>query len=286
MCRFAVYRGREILMSDLLTRPTQSLIRQSYKAREREEPLNGDGFGVGWYVHEIDPTPCVFTSVTPAWSNRNLYSLADKTRSTCFFAHVRAASPRMLVSEVNCHPFQYRQFLWMHNGSVAGFPKIKRRLRERLSDELYNFTQGTTDSEQAFALFLHKLSRHFDDYSDQTLEGTMIATIQQLRAWQAKAGIDQPSYLNFAVTDGHNVVATRYVSGSDRAPMTLYLSQGERLEHLGNGKYRMVPSSRGAGAALVASEPLTDDRSLWEPVPRNHLVTITPELHIRTRAID
>lgn len=72
MCRFLVYKGREILMADLITGAEQSLIMQSYKARERVEPLNGDGFGVGWYVPEIDPTPCVFTSILPAWSNRNL----------------------------------------------------------------------------------------------------------------------------------------------------------------------------------------------------------------------
>jgi hypothetical protein len=33
--------------------------------------LNGDGFGIGWFPTEDrrdrDPTPCVFTSITPAW---------------------------------------------------------------------------------------------------------------------------------------------------------------------------------------------------------------------------
>ncbi|MEK9660225.1 MAG: hypothetical protein VW644_00555 [Alphaproteobacteria bacterium] len=81
MCRFLVYKGREILMSDLLTRADHSLIMQSYHARERAEPLNGDGFGVGWYVPQVDPTPGVFVSTSPAWSNRNLHRLADKVQS-------------------------------------------------------------------------------------------------------------------------------------------------------------------------------------------------------------
>ena len=118
MCRFLVYTGQELFLSDLSTHSEQSLILQSFKARERKEPLNGDGFGVGWYAPHIDPTPCVFTDVTPAWSNRNLRRLADKIRSACVFAHVRAASPGMGVTEFNCHPFQYRQFLWMHNGRI------------------------------------------------------------------------------------------------------------------------------------------------------------------------
>ena len=36
--------------------------------------LNGDGFGIGWFSAEgatprTDPTPCTFTSITPAWCN-------------------------------------------------------------------------------------------------------------------------------------------------------------------------------------------------------------------------
>lgn len=50
MCRFLVYKGREMFMSELLTRAEQSLFQQSFKAPEREEPMDGDGFGVGWYV--------------------------------------------------------------------------------------------------------------------------------------------------------------------------------------------------------------------------------------------
>jgi glutamine amidotransferase len=66
-----------MLMADLLTRPARSIVTQSYSSRERlqHNPLNGDGFGVGWYSDpsedisktEEPASPCVFTSVTPAW---------------------------------------------------------------------------------------------------------------------------------------------------------------------------------------------------------------------------
>ncbi|EFJ51075.1 hypothetical protein VOLCADRAFT_116647, partial [Volvox carteri f. nagariensis] len=87
--------------------------------------LNGDGFGIGWFStderRERDPTPCVFTSITPAWNNENLSRLACKIVSPLVFAHVRAAYPGMPVSEQNCHPFQFSRYMWMHNGVVAGF---------------------------------------------------------------------------------------------------------------------------------------------------------------------
>jgi predicted glutamine amidotransferase len=47
MCRFLPYCGSERLMSDLLMHSEQSLIMQSYRAREQSEPLNGDGFSRG-----------------------------------------------------------------------------------------------------------------------------------------------------------------------------------------------------------------------------------------------
>ncbi|NQV20759.1 MAG: class II glutamine amidotransferase [Rhodospirillales bacterium] len=285
MCRFLIYKGREMLMADLLTKPEQSLIKQSYHARERKEPLNGDGFGVGWYVPEIDPEPCIFTSISPAWSNRNLSRLADKTRSTCVFAHVRAASPGIFVNELNCHPFQFDKFMWMHNGRIAQFNKIKRQLLRTLRDEVYDGIEGTTDSEHAFAVFLDKLYPHLEDYSADTLKKAMIATLKTLSKMTQKAGISGPSHYNFALTDGQTVIATRYTNDPSVEPPTLYISSGDRLESV-DGEYRMRPAKGHDKAVIIASEPLTEDRNDWRPVPRNHLVIVSPELHIQQLSLD
>jgi predicted glutamine amidotransferase len=272
-------------MSDLLLKTEQSLIVQSYHAKERTEPLNGDGFGVGWYNHDIDPTPCVYASIQPAWSNRNLFRLSEKIRSTCFFAHVRAASKGAYVSEFNCHPFQYERFLWMHNGKIAEFPKIKRKIRESLDDTYYDFIQGTTDSEHAFALFLNILGKHIDNYSIADLSNAMTETIRQILEWKRDADITAPSYLNFALTDGYNILATRYVSHPNFAPPSLYLSIGERIE-IKEGEYHMVPTIKYPNTVIIASEPLTTEKNNWQAVERNHLITITPELHIKRSLIE
>lgn len=285
MCRFLIYKGRDILMSDLLMKAEQSLILQSYKAKEREEPLNGDGFGIGWYHHEIDPVPCVFASTQPAWSDRNLFHLSEKIRSGCFFAHVRAASAGAFVSQFNCHPFQYEQFLWMHNGKIAEFQKIKRRLRESLDDQYYDFIQGTTDSEHAFAVFLNILGKQIDDYSVTDLSEALLGTIRKISEWTHEANIDDPSYLNFALSDGYNIVACRYVSNRDFAAPSLYLSAGERIE-ISDGKYRMLPTQKHPNTAVVASEPVTAERDDWRAVEENHLIVITPEVHIRECPIE
>lgn len=58
-------------------------------------------------------------------NNENLNRLALKIRSPLMFAHVRAAYPGMPVSEQNCHPFMFNNYLWMHNGVIAGFAKVR-----------------------------------------------------------------------------------------------------------------------------------------------------------------
>lgn len=288
MCRFITYSGAPLLLADLLYRPTNSLIMQSHHARERAEPLNGDGFGVGWYVPEIDPSPCVQRSVTPAWSNHNLQNLALKVRATCLFAHVRAASPGMAVTEANVHPFSYDRFMWMHNGVSAGFHQIRRPLRESLKDEFYDMIQGTTDSEHAFALFLNNLRTPFGETSAAEMRRALVETIARLNELTRGAGIKEPSFYNFAVTDGRTTIVSRYSSGESIEGASLHYSRGRQFECLPEGVCDMhaVAENQKAAAVIVSSERLTDDATDWERVPDNHTVTVLPDSIVSVERIN
>ena len=288
MCRFLTYAGAPLLLADLLYRPVNSLIMQSHHARERAEPLNGDGFGVGWYVPDIDPSPCVQRSVSPAWSNRNLQNLAAKTRASCLFAHVRAASPGMVVTDVNVHPFAYDRFMWMHNGAVSGFHRIKRALRESLKDEFYDMIQGTTDSEHAFAVFLNNLRSPFGETSGDEMRRALVETIAHLNKLTEGAGITETSYYNFAVTDGRSTVVSRYASGANVKGNSLHYSRGKRFECLPDGFCDMhsVMRDQAASAVIVASEKLTEDQTDWEEVPDNHTVTVLPDSSVQVEPIN
>ncbi|HVF86984.1 MAG TPA: class II glutamine amidotransferase [Pyrinomonadaceae bacterium] len=288
MCRFLAYAGVPLLLSDLLYRPVNSLIMQSYRARERAEPLNGDGFGVGWYVPEIDPTPCVQRSIAPAWSNRNLQHLAAKTRVAHMFAHVRAATPGMAVTEMNVHPFAYDRFMWMHNGSIAGFHLIRRRLRESLKDEFYNLIQGTTDSEHAFAVFLNSLQVPFGEADGDDLRRALVGTITRLNEWTHEANITEPSYYNFAVTNGRAFVVSRYCSAAGVAGASLHYSRGLKFECLPDGVCDMHPVSESeqAAAVIISSERLTDEESDWPDVPDNHTVTVLHDLSVKVEELN
>lgn len=285
MCRFLCYKGRNLLLADLLYRPANSLIRQSYHALDRPEPLNGDGFGVGWYQRQITSTPCALTSTMPAWSNQNLRRLSYHVKTNCFFAHVRAASPGMRVSEMNCHPFQFGRFLWMHNGSISDFHRIKRRLRASLPDAIYESIQGTTDSEHAFAVFLNTLGDIERNCSATDMAKALIQTIEQLERWTAEAGPAGPSYYNFAVTDGLSMAAVRYASDPKVEPASLYCSVFGRYV-CDEGVAKLLECEVSERSVIISSEQLTPDTTHWHRVPPNNLVLVHPDLTIEGMELD
>lgn len=272
------YLGTPIVIDKLLYQPKNSLVNQSINARELEEPLNGDGFGIGWYVPEVYAEPVTFVSVSPAWSNRNLRNLAPKIRAHCFVAHVRAASVGE-VSESNCHPFQYKNLLMMHNGGVENFARIKRKLREPLSDELYNWIKGQTDSEHIFAYFLNYLFDHHKTIGPEAVIDAFEHTFMALKKLMAEHGIEEAAYLNMVVTNGLFTVGTRYNTHPDEPPLTLYHSEGSRYV-VEDGISQMVAPEDDDHAVLVVSEKLTDDAS-WTLIPENHFVVVDPTLTVR-----
>lgn len=287
MCRFAFYLGPEIPISALVTEPVHSIIHQSYKSEEREEPLNGDGFGIGWYPEIHDEDAAIFKDVSPAWSNPNLQHLARAIRSRCILAHVRAASPGLAVTQINCHPFAWREFAFMHNGRIEDFEHIERELRHRLSDGVYHWIRGTTDSEHLFARFADHYMRleqeAGDDDEEPSVERSaraLIATIAEIESLCAEAGRGGEIDLNLVVANGRSAVISRY-SSAGRQPNTLYVHTGYRYD-CEDGEPVLEPSERPA--VLVASEPLTRDDS-WRCIDPNCLLLVGEDLRVEERPI-
>lgn len=285
MCRFAAYLGPPIRLSSLLTEPANSIIHQSYQAREMEEPLNGDGFGVAWYVPSLSPSPAVFKDITPAWNNPNLTGLARVIESGTIFAHVRAATPGMDVARRNCHPFSHGALAFMHNGHLAGFSRLRRRLLERLSDDAFQAILGTTDSEHLFALFLDHYRQRPEDDAGERLAGALAAAVGEATALAREGGAGEPSFLNLAVTDGRRLAATRYTDGDPGSARTLHLHSGFHYVCEG-GDFTAVAAPEGEGAVIVASEPLTDGGSNWPRVPPNRMVLVNEERRVEIRPLD
>jgi len=193
--------------------------------------------------------------------------------------------------------------MWMHNGGIGGWKHVKRRLAASLRDEWFINVQGSTDSEWAFALFLDNMDRM--GYSPNTEPGpngfghavlrkAMLKTIQRINELIAdipeeyRTKDSTVSLLNFAITDGHSVVCTRYVSSRTDEAASLFFSSGTSWrsqdpspssDHLDpatstKGDYKMERRDKGADIVLVASEPLTFERDNWVTLPTNSTLTI------------
>jgi predicted glutamine amidotransferase len=105
--------GGPILLSDVISKPVNSIIKQAHhqvvycpfletsplynpeEAKERNHTINPDGFGVAFYISGISE-PCLFRDVTPAWSNQNLIEIGKIVKCSVMLVHVRAARCALL----------------------------------------------------------------------------------------------------------------------------------------------------------------------------------------------
>ncbi len=280
MCRFVIYQGPELPVADLVTRPAHSIIHQSYKSRERSEPLNGDGFGVAWYVPDLDHKPAVFRDITPAWNNKNLLHLARVTKSQTILAHVRAATHGIVI-QTNCHPFYAGRYAFMHNGNVENFTRVRRQMLHELSDESFTAIRGSTDSEHMFGLFLDYLRPHAGEPPLQAMTTAILAVLR--RVTELTRDNAEPSTLNLVVTDGDVSVATRFTTGAPQTANTLYLQRSRRYYFDGNQCTFIEPGAEGC-SVMLASEPLTQ-HDLWEPIAPNSLVTVDAERNVEIEPV-
>lgn len=283
MCRLVAYLGHPVLLDQVLVKPINSIVMQSLHARESIVPTNGDGFGVGWYAPDIDDTPALFTSISPAWNNQNLLSLTTKIKSPAFFAHVRAASSGG-VTQYNCHPFVFKNLMMMHNGEIGEFIKIKRHLRRELDDDIYNWIKGETDSEHLFALFLQLAKKH-DLTKVHVMANVLEDTFKELAHLTKKFSINEASHFNVCLTNGQHIVASRFCTNPTVVPETMHYALGTHFLAKDGGYHMLEPFNTKPGCALIVSEKLTNFDAEWHEVPANHLILLDSNFKIQLRPL-
>ena len=248
MCRWVAYAGPDIYLEDLLFDQQNSLISQSQNARKSLQTTNGDGFGVAWYGRRSQPG--LFKDILPAWNDENLRSLAAQVQSRLFFAHVRASTGTS-VARSNCHPFQFDNWAFMHNGKIGNWMECRREVEALISPNLYRHRQGTTDSE---ALFMVALSEGLQDDPVRAMERTCSRITQIMR----QHGATEPLRMSAAVTDGNLIWAFRF--SSDAASPTLYF---------GSPDTHTRDRAPVGQINTIASEP-SDEADHWHVVPEGH----------------
>lgn len=258
MCRWLAYTGAPIYLEELIYRPKHSLIDQSLAARTSHVTTNGDGFGVGWYGER--PFPGVYRDTRPAWNDRNLLDITGHIRSPLFLAHVRATTGSE-VQRSNCHPFRYHRWLFMHNGLIEGWERVKRELVLDLDPELFLELQGTTDSE---VMFLLALTYGLEEDPIGALE-KMVGRVEETGR---RHGIGNPMQMTLGLSDGERVFAVRY-STEGRSRTLHHSKHFTALEQL-HPEVELFDER----TCVIVSEPLTDLADDWEEIPEATAIVV------------
>ena len=261
MCRWLAYSGAPVGLDDLLFKPKNSLVVQSLHSRLGATTTNGDGFGVGWYGDR--GTPGVYRAIEPAWNDRNLRELAGHLSAGRVFAHIRASTGSP-VQQTNCHPFRHDRWLWMHNGSIAGFPVLKRDLALAVDPELYPRIEGSTDSEMLFFL-----AQTFG--LEQDPPAAVRRAVELVEETARRHEVEFPVQMTVATTDGSTTWAFRY-SSEGRSRSLFHSVDVSTLRH----QYPDNPQLHALSddARLIVSEPLGDLRGAWREVPESTCLVV------------
>jgi len=210
-----------------------------------------------------------------AYADLRFASAATEIASRTVVAHVRAATVGD-VSMANTHPFRSGPWVFAHNGTITAFHRVARLLGP-VSPA--GPAPGTTDSAYAFRWILaHMPEAGLDPERPATairplvrLLSTAVSTIA--RATRA-AGAAVPPRLNFLLSDGRHLVASRWGN-------SLWWTFRRGISDCAAcGRPHPVPGDEPYRAIVVASEPISDEP--WHEVQEGSIVAVDGDVRLTT----
>ena len=277
MCRLYGLRAIEPTKVECsLVRAPNALLAQSRIDRRGE--THADGWGVAYYDDEI---PRIERRETAAFDDAHFSTTAERVYARTVLAHVRQATVGG-ASLPNTHPFVHGPWLFAHNGTVWGFDSIRPKLDCRTDSDLAALRRGTTDSEIIFYWMLSQFRRAGLDplmpCAERSQLSQLIEIIQratrELDALSLAADSEKPPRLNFMLTDGAVLLASRW-------NQTLHWVEREGIHEckicgIPHVSHEPTESYR---AVVVASEPITDEP--WREVENQSMLIIDTDVEAR-----
>jgi predicted glutamine amidotransferase len=251
--------------------------------------------------------PFSYRSVNLPVFDQNLKQLAGKVRATTLLAHVRGVELRHnpTVGEQNLHPFRYQgcRLALAHNGHLAEFDRMRVALFRRIRPEIAQQIRGNCDTEWIYALFLSQLSDYRAVGEPDELVRALEKTLSIIRDVRREHDIAISSPANLFVTDGTNVIATRFtfdygcydmrqpaeIESSRHLYLSVWYTTG-RSYGLHDGEWKMIGTpAQNEDSVLISSEPLTRDTSTWFEVPEYSVIVAAGEgdrQHVRVQSLN
>jgi len=268
MCRmYGHLAAQPIGILGMLVQEQHSLLAQS--CRDWRGEAHGDGWGISYYDRD---QPHVIRRPTAATEDAEFRDAAERVVAPAVIAHVRQASvgDRCMA---NTHPFTFGRWIFAHNGTVTGFDKLVPALVAETDPDLRRQIGGTTDSEHVFFWLLSRLRRvglpAEGPCTDLAGAAELLAdVVRSLEARSAATRPDQPARLNFLLTDGAMLAASRFRH-------SLYWTNR-------GGPFSRRPAANASGderGVAVASEPIGDGG--WAEMPEGHVFTVDADFIVR-----
>lgn len=279
MCRMLGYVGAPVVLENLVVRPDNALLNQTTDA-QLLTMLNLAGFGLAAWNDDLAGShlPLTFHSTNVAVFDANLRALAARLKVRSLVAHLRGVplDGSATINQQSLHPFHMAgsPLVLAHNGDLADFGAMRSSLWPLIKPDIARRMTALTDSAFLHALVLSHVDDPAGPFTADTIFRAITAALSVVRRVRADHGIARSSSVNLVVSDGRNMVATRFTFDFGRFEkppfqggiefLSQWFTIGDRYDFT-DGEWKMT-GGRGAGT-LVASEPLTRDVSTWVEMP-------------------
>lgn len=247
---------------------------QTQSDRDQRGLRNADGWGI---AHWDELGPSILKSTQPAFADSQFEHTASEISSQSVIAHVRAATVGK-VAEENTHPFHHGPWAFAHNGTISGFEHV----RTRLNIGGFSTPGGDTDSELAFLWILNRMKDYGLSPEEpapdlDSLVDLLTDSVLDLVRIGIQAGNDEKPKLNFMLSDGKHLVASRFGN-------SLYWTFRRGVRDCAVCGTDHCPTADSSyQAAVIASAPITDED--WMEVPEGTVLGIEPGAHTMRRSL-
>ncbi len=262
MCRLFGFRS-------IFTSQVHSSLVGANNALMNQSKFNPDGWGVAYY---LDNTPHIIKSAQAAINDTLFERVSGIVSSKTVLAHIRKAT-KGENTILNCHPFQFGQWVFAHNGNIKEFAKCRDQLLAGVDRKYQRYLLGETDSELMFYFLLTKLEKFIDGKIQshllmrEVMEKTMKELIDVVGPYSPKVGDpEKETYLTFILTNGKYFVAFNggqplyYTTHKAKCP------ESDTCEHYEYSCENQVSNGR-VNHLIVSSEPLNNENIWFETKP-------------------
>jgi glutamine amidotransferase len=273
MCRLYGFVATEPTRLDCSLVEAQNAL-QVQSDRDMRGIRNADGWGIAeWH----DSAPLISKNTDPAFADHHFAGIASTVTSDSVIAHVRAATVGRVAME-NTHPFTYGPWVFAHNGTIGSFDHVSTHL----DIGYYGPPNGETDSELAFLWILNRMREFGLDPDEPAADlepvvDLLADSVLELVRISIEVGAGEPPQLNFLLSDGKHLAATRWGN-------TLHWTFRRGISDCSVcGTSHCPQADADYRAVVIASEPITNED--WMEVPEGSVIGVNAESRTMTRSL-